>query len=70
MERTYPYMTRNLVRPDMSPVLVPDEAYDRALCDEWWNPYGVPRAGSAPPVSEPEPAPIKRGPGRPPKGAK
>lgn len=53
-ERTYPYLTRNLVRPDMTPVLVPNEAYDMALCTEWWNPYGVSRVGSAP-TEEPKP---------------
>jgi hypothetical protein len=49
VERAYPYLTHNLVRPDMTPVLVPDEAYDRALCGEWSNPYGVVRQGG--PVS-------------------
>lgn len=64
MERIYPYLSRNLVRPDMAPIVVPDEAYDCALDDEWSNLYGVKRGGSAPQV-EPE----KRKPGRP-KGAR
>lgn len=68
MERVYPYITRNLVRPDMSPIEVPNEAYDRALCSEWWNPYGVSRVDSAP--SEPASEPAKRGPGRRAKGEK
>lgn len=60
MERIYPYLTHNLVRPDMAPIVVPDEAFDRALDAEWFNRYGVDRGGSAP--TEPV---EKRKPGRP-----
>ena len=56
MERAYPYMTHNLLRRDMTPIVVPDQAYDESLCSEWWNPHGVARVGSAPaPVQEPKP---------------
>ena len=53
MDRVYPYLATNLVRPDMSPIPVPNEAYDRALDGEWSNPYGVVRVDSKPaPVAE------------------
>lgn len=67
----YPYVTHNLVRPDMTPFSVPDQAYDEALCDEWWNPNGVVRRGGK--KQEPEPAPVeveKPRRGRPAKGSK
>lgn len=54
----YPYLAHNLVRPQMSPIPVPNEAYDRALCVEWSNPYGVPRVGTVDeiaPVEAPKP---------------
>lgn len=41
----YPFIAHNLKRPDMSPILVPDEHYDRCLDDEWSNPNEVVRGG-------------------------
>lgn len=59
MKPGYPYLAHNLVRPDMTPIPVPDEKYDRALCAEWSNPNGVERGGGRI-LIEPE-APRKKG---------
>jgi len=55
MERVYPYLSHNLVRLDMTPIVVPDSAYDMALDSEWSNPYGVPRVDKPAPSGEEKP---------------
>ena len=57
----YPYLSHNLVNPELSPLLVRDKAHDMTLADEWENLFNVERGGGGDPV--------KRKPGRPKKEA-
>lgn len=71
MERVYPFLSHNLKRSHMTPILVPNEEYDRCLDSEWSNPNGVERVDSpsVEPVTVPA-EPTKNKGGRPKKAAK